>query len=114
MNTMYQALNTLYRHAHEQMTPDELDQVSNHLQGDAVSMAQNMSTLLEGAACLVMADADSKQHGRIASGSLQTPESIYQVMCLAAQHFDLIAGLIEVADEAAFTAGKKRKDGAQP
>lgn len=114
MNTTYQALNTLYGHACEHMTPAELDQVSNHLHGAAFSMAQNMSTLLEGAACLVMADADTKQQGRVASGCLQTPESIYQVMCLASQHFDLIAGMVDVASEATFDASQKRKNGAKP
>ena len=75
MTRMYQTLNTLYVHAKEHMTADELDAVGDSLRGEAISMATNMSSLLEGVACLISSEDRLHEAGNMVSGSLQDADT---------------------------------------
>ena len=102
MNSMYNALNTLYSRAHKQMTADELGDIEVAFLEGAVSIAQDASAVLEGIACLVASEEQAHNDGHSISGSLQTQDGIFKTLCLAASKFDLIAGMVEVGAEAKF------------
>lgn len=108
MNTMYDALNTLYDRAHEQMTVDELESMDRAFTESAVSLARDASQVLEGIACLVSSEGAAKENGSPISGSLQDPKSIFHTLCMAASKFDLIAGMIEVGAEAKYHANERK------
>ena len=108
MKSMYNALDTLYTRAQEQMTLKELENIGTIFLGSAVSMAQDASTVLEGIACLVSSEDDAREKGLPISGCLQNAPGIFDTLCLAAAKFDLIAGMVEIGSEAKFRAGQMR------
>ena len=109
MKNMYNALNMLYSRAHKQMTADELETLGSAFRDSAISIAQDTSTVLEGIACLISSENDAHEKGVQVSGSLQHPDSIFQTLCMAAAKFDLIAGMIEVGNEAKYHANERKE-----
>jgi len=110
MSRMYKTLHTLYAYAHEHMSADELGELGTSLHEEAVSMGRDMSTMLQGVACLISSENTIREAGYDqGSGSLQSPEGIFQVLSLAASKFDLLAAMIEVGSDASDQANLMQK-----
>lgn len=110
MSTMYETLNTIYAHAYEHMSAEDLCKVGMSLHDEAISMGRDMSTLLEGVACLISSDNQIRESGSgPSSGNFQTPSSIFQILCLAASKFDLLAAMVEIGSDASQQAEQRRK-----
>lgn len=105
MKALYTAMTSMFQHAHQSMTADQLDDLSTSLADAAVAMARDSATVFEGIACLVDNDSDA--------GSLQDKESIFATLCLVSSKFDMIAGMVEVAGDARHHATQRNRHGVE-
>lgn len=96
---MSNVLTTLYERAKDSMTIDELKSVGSLVEA-AGDEARRLSSVYGGIACLVSADGDAP----LRSGSFQTPDSLFELLCAVANGFDAIASMIEIGQEADFRA----------
>ena len=108
MKTSFRTIANLYEHAKSSMTVDELDAMSDSFMESSVNLGQQMSMLFEGVACLILQEHSTHQAGHPVSGSLQSPERVFEMFCMAATNFEAMAGMVELAEEAKFKADQKR------
>lgn len=106
MSTIYDALTTMYEHAKDQMSAEQLQGVAEAMTEGAISSARNMSSVVEGLACLV--DTDGAQSG-IRAGNFQNADSIFPLLCAISEQFGTIAALVEVGTEATWKAQQIRE-----
>lgn len=69
-------------------------------------MLRNLQTMLTGAGCLILSDAD-KENG-VRSGALQSPSDVADLLFMAENIIDAVVGMIEIGSEAGFKAHDKR------
>lgn len=102
MISHHDALTSLYAHAKDHMTADELGQLGDSLTTEAIGLARRMNGVAQNIACLVSEDGLRKT----GAGNFQDSESVFELLCVMAHQFDVISGMVEVGSQAAWKANE--------
>lgn len=105
MKTLHNALMALYRHAKDDMQPEELEGVADVLTEEAGDTAVNLSKIVSGLAFLITKDAEQKP----STGCFQDAQSMFPLLWGISQQFDHLAAMIRVGDEARDEARYRRE-----
>ncbi len=103
IHTTSGALRELFEKAYGRMDAEELSSVGSVLAANAIDMSKRMSEVTETLACLVANDGISKD----SHGGFQNSDQVFGLLCMISQQFDVIAGLMDVADESRWIAQAK-------
>jgi hypothetical protein len=68
-------------------------------------MLRNLQTVLTGAGCLILEDANKEDGPR--SGALQSPQDVADLLFMTENLIDAAVGMIEIGNEASFMAHSK-------
>ena len=105
MKNVHDALSALYRHAKNDMPPEELEGVADVLTEEAGDTAVNLAEIVRGLAFLVTKDAEHKP----STGCFQDAQSMFPLLWGISQQFDHLAAMIRVGDEARAEAHYRRQ-----
>ena len=107
MTPITDTLRTLFSHAEERLSLEELDTLTI-LAEEAGNEARRLSCVCSALACLVDADGDAP----VPSGSFQHPSSVFDLLCNLSLSLDAISGMIETGHRAEDRARELREKGA--
>jgi len=99
--TLRSLLEVLWERACPHMTPQELRWLAEGAPELTSCYAQHLETVLEGIACLVLADGNSGPGGGNA-GSFQSSVDVPDLLFSQVNHYSLISGLGRLTGDAAF------------
>ena len=95
MNPITDTLRTLFSHAEEKLSLEELDTVAM-LAEEAGNEAQQLSSVCSALACLFQTDGEASAP----SGSFQHPSGVFDLLCSLSLSLDAIARMIETGHRA--------------
>jgi hypothetical protein len=106
MTPITDAFQTLFSHAKENLSLEELDTLAS-LSGEAGGEARRLSGVCSALACLVRTEEEASA----ASGSFQDASSVFDLLCNLSLSLDAISGMVETGHRAEDRARALREKG---